>query len=76
MTTETKATKAAKSILTYNDVHIGKSYIVIPKIREAHTALGNVIITFDNGDRRILDVDDAAQTLTEIALALEEYYSR
>jgi len=65
-----------KAIYRYNDEHIGRNYIVIPKIREAHTALGNVVITFDNGDRRTLDVADAAQTLEEIVEALEEYYTR
>ncbi len=57
------------------DEHLGNNYIVIPKIREAHTALGNVVITFDNGDRRTLDVADAARTLAEIVAALEEYYT-
>ncbi len=65
-----------KAIFTYMDEHLGKNYIVIPKIREAHTALGNVVITFDNGDRRTLDVADATRTLAEIVAALEEYYAR
>ena len=37
-----------KAIYTYDDEHLGKSYIVIPKIREISKVLGSVVITFDN----------------------------
>ena len=47
-----------KAIFTYDDEQLGKSYIVIPKIREISRVLGNVVITFDNGDKRTLAVDD------------------
>lgn len=63
-----------KSIFTYEDEHIGKNYIVIPKLREVHKALGNVVVTFDNGDKRTLDVPDADAAITDILKAIEHYY--
>ncbi|MDZ4121275.1 MAG: hypothetical protein U1C33_02550 [Candidatus Cloacimonadaceae bacterium] len=65
-----------KSIFTYEDEHIGKCYIVIPKIREIHTALGNLVIVFDNGDKRSLDVPDANQEMEQILQVIEDFYSR
>lgn len=65
-----------KAIFTYEDEHLGKSYLVIPKIREVHKALGNLIISFDNGDKRSLDVPDANAAITEILAAIEAFYSK
>lgn len=63
-----------KAIFTYEDEHLGKSYIVIPKIREVSKALGNLVITFDNGDKRTLAVDDANATIKEMLEVIENFY--
>ncbi len=63
-----------KAIFTYEDEHLGKSYIVIPKIREVSKALGNLVITFDNGDKRTLSVDDANTTIKEMLEVIENFY--
>lgn len=65
-----------KAIFTYEDEHMGKSYIVIPKIREISNALGSVVVTFDNGDRRTLDVDDARAVIKQMLETIEAFYSR
>ncbi|MFO8145646.1 MAG: hypothetical protein R6T89_07965 [Candidatus Syntrophosphaera sp.] len=65
-----------KAIFTYDDEHMGKSYIVIPKIREISNALGNVVVTFDNGDKRTLDVDDARAVIGQMLETIEAFYSR
>lgn len=63
-----------KSIYVYEDETMGKTYIVIPKIREIHNALGNVVITFDNGDKRALEVDDAKATIEQMIAVIEDFY--
>ena len=65
-----------KSIFTYEDEHLGKMYIVIPKIREISQALGHLVVTFDNGDRRTIDVTDTKAAMTQILDAIESFYSR
>ncbi|NLK49306.1 MAG: hypothetical protein GX294_01505 [Candidatus Cloacimonetes bacterium] len=64
-----------KSIFTYEDEHLGKSYLVIPKIREISTALGNVVITFDNGDKISVDVADTKEAISHILEAIEKFYA-
>lgn len=64
-----------KRIFEYNDEHLGKCYIVIPKIREISKALGNVVITFDNGDRRSLMVDKPDEVISTMLQALEDYHN-
>ncbi|MDD3051380.1 MAG: hypothetical protein PHR06_09560 [Candidatus Cloacimonetes bacterium] len=61
-------------ILKVKDVQVGNLVIVLSKIREAHLGLGNVIIVYDNGDRRTIDTPDAKKTLKEITEAIEKYY--
>ncbi|HNZ06724.1 MAG: hypothetical protein KBA79_00400 [Candidatus Cloacimonetes bacterium] len=65
-----------KSIFTYTDEHLGKMYIVIPKIREISQALGNLVVTFDNGDKRAIDVPDTKAAMTQILEAIESFYNR
>ena len=60
---------------TYDDEHLGKSYIVIPKIREISKVLGSVVITFDNGDKRTLAVDDPNAAIQQMLEAIENFYS-
>lgn len=62
-----------KAIYTYNDEHLGKSYIVIPKIREISKVLGSVVITFDNGDKRTLAVDDPNAAIQQMLEAIENF---
>jgi len=64
-----------KAIFTYDDEHLGKSYIVIPKIREISKVLGSVVITFDNGDKRTLAVDDPNAAIQQMLEAIENFYS-
>ncbi|HNU54545.1 MAG TPA: hypothetical protein PLL58_02210 [Candidatus Syntrophosphaera sp.] len=63
-----------KAIFTYDDEQLGKSYIVIPKIREISRVLGNVVITFDNGDKRTLAVDDTQTAIQQMLEAIEKFY--
>ena len=64
-----------KAMYTYDDEHLGKSYIVIPKIREISKVLGSVVITFDNGDKRTLAVDDPNAAIQQMLEAIENFYS-
>lgn len=50
---------------------LGKSYIVISKVRELTKTLGELVITFDNGDKRVLSVENADSTLRALILAIE-----
>ncbi|HPT71535.1 MAG TPA: hypothetical protein PLE74_04575 [Candidatus Cloacimonadota bacterium] len=63
-------------IFSYQESHTGKIHTVIPKIREISKAMGNVIITFDNGDRKTLDVEDADALIDHLLTELEDYYSK
>lgn len=64
------------AVFTYQEGHTGKIHIVIPKIREITKAMGNVILTFDNGDRKTLDVADADELIEHLVKELEDYYNR
>ncbi|NLW19182.1 MAG: hypothetical protein GXY81_05780 [Candidatus Cloacimonetes bacterium] len=64
-----------KAVFTYDDEQLGKSYIVIPKIREISKVLGNVVVTFDNGDKRTLDVDDAQTVIQQMLDVIENFYA-
>ncbi|HNX38448.1 MAG TPA: hypothetical protein PKI15_08825 [Candidatus Cloacimonadota bacterium] len=65
-----------RSIFVYDDEHLGKSYLVIPKIREISKALGNVVITFDNGDKKTLALDDPNHAIEKMLTAIEAFYNR
>lgn len=60
-----------KKVFEYKDEHLGKSYIVISKIREIHKTFSDLVITFDNGDKRVLSVEDPLDTLKALIQALE-----
>ena len=53
---------------------MGKSYLVIPKIREIAKALGNVVITFDNGDKKTLAVDEPDAVIKLMLNVINHYY--
>ena len=65
-----------KYIFEHHDEHLGKCYLLIPKIREISKALGNVVITFDNGDKRSLMVDDPDAVIAKLLLALNDFYAK
>lgn len=65
-----------KRIFEYHDENLGKCYIVIPKIREISKALGNVVITFDNGDKRSLMVENPDDVIGTLLKALEDYHDK
>ncbi len=65
-----------RSIFTYDDEHLGKSYIVIPKIREISKALGNVVVTFDNGDKKTLAVEDPNSAIEQMLSVIEAFYGK
>jgi len=62
-----------QNIFEYKDEHLGKNYIVISKIRELTKALGEIVITFDNGDKRVISVDNPDETLALLLKALREH---
>jgi hypothetical protein len=64
-----------RAIFTFEDEHTGKDYILIPKIREVQTALGSIVVTFDNGDRKSFSVPNLKQTLDHFLLIIEAYYA-
>lgn len=64
-----------KAIYTFEDEHTGKIYVLIPKIREVATALGNIVITFDNGDKKSFDVSNLKQTMEHLIQSIEAYYA-
>jgi hypothetical protein len=64
-----------KAIYTFDDEHTGKSFILIPKIREVQTALGNIVVTFDNGDKKTYSVDNLKQALEKLILTIDAYYA-
>jgi hypothetical protein len=63
-----------RSIYTFEDEHTGKDFILIPKIREVQTALGSIVVTFDNGDKKSFSVNNLKQTLDHLILSIEAYY--
>lgn len=64
-----------KAMYTFEDEHTGKVYVLIPKIREVQTALGSIVITYDNGDRKTFSVENMKQSLEHFLLSIEAYYA-
>jgi hypothetical protein len=64
-----------KAIYTFEDEHTGKIFVLLPKIREISTALGNIVVTYDNGDKKSFDVPNLKQSLEQLLLSIEEYYA-
>jgi hypothetical protein len=64
-----------KAIYQFEDEHTGKEYILLPKIREVQTALGSIVVTFDNGDKKSFQVNNLKQTLDHLLLTIEAYYA-
>ena len=63
-----------KSIYSYTDPHLGTCHIVIPKIRQVGSALGNLLITFDNGEKVDVYTNDLKKTTQELLEAIERFY--
>ena len=64
-----------KAIYAFEDEHTGKDYIVISKIREVQTALGSIVVTFDNGDKKSFSVTDLKSSLEHLLNSIEAYFS-
>lgn len=64
-----------RAMYTFEDEHTGKVYVLIPKIREVHSALGNIVVTYDNGDRKTFSVENLKQSLEHLLLSIEAYYA-
>jgi hypothetical protein len=60
-----------QKIFECTDEHLGKSYIVISKIREVSKAFSEIVVTFDNGDKRVLSVENPDETLQALLNALK-----
>ena len=60
-----------RKVFMYEDEHLGKSYIVISKIRELTKTLGEIVVTFDNGDRKVISVANPNETLQMLLDAIE-----
>ncbi len=65
-----------KSIIVVKDTSIGKIYVVVPKIRDVHKAFGNVIISFDNGEKLTVSVNDSDKLIDEILQSVEDFYHK
>ncbi len=63
-------------VMKVRDTHGHALYIVPAKIREVFIAMGNVVIEWDNGDKKTIETDNASEVLDAIVQALEEYYSK
>ncbi|MCB5262767.1 MAG: hypothetical protein LHW64_04940 [Candidatus Cloacimonetes bacterium] len=59
-----------KNIFEYKE-DLGTSYIVLAKIRELHMSFGELAITFDNGEKRVLSVQDPESVLKAMLEAIE-----
>jgi len=59
-------------VLKVKDTQGHEIFIVPAKIREVFTAMGNVVIIWDNGDKKTIDTNDARKMLGEIVKAMEE----
>ncbi|MDI3503921.1 MAG: hypothetical protein PWP64_857 [Candidatus Cloacimonadota bacterium] len=57
-------------VFEYQDQELGSSYIVVSKIREISKTLGEIILTFDNGDTRVLSVANPDETLAKLLQAI------
>ncbi len=64
-----------KSVLELSEEHKGVAVIVIPKIREVFKSLGNVVLVFDNGDKRTIDTTDANALVQDIMRKIELFYT-
>lgn len=64
-----------KAIYSFDDEHTGRDYLIIPKIREVQTALGSIVVTFDNGDKKSFSVDNLKQSLEHLLLSIEAFYT-
>ncbi|HHV36623.1 MAG TPA: hypothetical protein GXX77_02170 [Candidatus Cloacimonetes bacterium] len=57
-------------VFEYSDQDLGKSYLVVSHVREISKTLGDLVITFTNGDRKVLNVADANATLEQLLEAI------
>ena len=65
----------AKAILKMKESQVGELTIVIPKIRDYHKSFSSIVITYDNGDTRVLLGDNLNRITEELDKAIEDYYA-
>ncbi len=65
-----------RPIIKLTDIQLGEIRIVIPKIREIFKAMGDVIIVFDNGDRRSIHTDNPSELVEELMDRIDEFYGK
>ena len=65
-----------KGILKIHDGQGHEHYIVVAKIREVFTAMGNLVIVWDNGDKKTIDTTDAKKMLGEVVAATDAFYTK
>ncbi len=63
-----------KAIYSYKDPDLGVCHIVIPKIRHVGKAMGNLIVSFDNGEKISIYADDANAATQSLLDAIEAFY--
>ncbi len=61
-----------KNVFEYKDEHLGYSYIILSKIRELHFSFGELAITFDNGEKRLISVKEPEVALKAMLAAIEK----
>nr|MDK2851365.1 hypothetical protein [Candidatus Cloacimonadota bacterium] len=60
------------SIFKYNDQDLGTKYIVVSKIREISKTFGELVVTFDNGDKSFISVENPEETLKDLIEAIKK----
>ncbi len=60
------------NVFEYKDESLGTCYIVVSKIRELHMSFGELAITFDGGEKKVISVDDPDGALRDLLAAIEK----
>ena len=58
-------------VLKIEDAQGHTHYLAASKIREVFIAMGNVVVVWDNGDKKTIDTNDAKGTLKKIISGME-----
>ncbi len=63
-----------RTVLEVSDSSGHSTFVVVPKIREFFIGLGNVILVFDNGDKRTLNTNEPKELVKQLTETIETYY--
>jgi hypothetical protein len=58
-------------IFKYKDQDLGARYMVVSKIREISKTFGELVVTFDNGDKSVISSENPEETLKALLDAIE-----